>query len=276
MTAYVRAKTKIFRFQKCADYCVLNADDKYCRRLAAACPSRTLFFSASKKGGALNAWVEEGAKARRRKGTEAQKRRGAKIILKWSGKTTVLTPPALPGLHNLENAMCAALMARARGARLSDIRKAFSAFKGVEHRIEPAGTARGLIFINDSKATNVDSTVVALKALAGEGRRNIWLILGGLDKGSPYSPLKPYINRSVRAVLAIGAAALKIKKELKDSCPVTLTGTLAGALAAALAGGEKGDIVLLSPACASFDQFKDFEDRGRKFKELVTSCGKAI
>lgn len=255
MANYVTAKAKIFRFQKKEDACVFNADDKDCRRMAARCPSRTLFFSSSRKGGDLNAWVEEGAK-------------GAKIILKWNGEKTALTPPALPGRHNLENAMCAGLMALTRGVGRADIQKTFSAFKGVEHRIEPAGKTRGITFINDSKATNVDSTLVALRAL-GTARKNIWLILGGLDKGSPYTPLAPLISKSVKAVLTIGAAAEKIKKELMGAAPVISAGTIAKAVGLAGARGERGDVVLFSPACASFDQFKDYEDRGRKFKALV-------
>jgi len=260
MRGYVKAKAAIFRFQKKDDVCVFNADDARCRKMAAACPSKVLFFSSSKTGGALSAWIEEDATAQRHKDT--------KLIFSYRGKKTGMKPPALPGRHNLENAMCAGLMALTRGASPADIQKTFSAFKGVEHRIEPAGKKSGITFINDSKATNVDSTLVALKALA-DGRKNIWLILGGLDKGSPYAPLIPYLKSSVKTVLAIGAAAAKIKKELGSAARVVTAGTIAKALAAALAGGAKGDIVLLSPACASFDQFKDFEDRGRKFKELV-------
>ena len=251
MANYIKAKTKIFRFQNKNDTCVFNADDAYCRRYAAGCPSKKLFFSSSKKGGTLSAWAENG-----------------RLIFRLDGKRHILAAPALPGLHNLENAMCAGLMALARGVSPADIQKTFSAFKGVEHRIEPAGKTRGITFINDSKATNVDSTLVALKAL-GTDRKNIWLILGGLDKGNPYAPLAPLIGRSVKTVLTIGAAAQKIEKELKGAAPIISAVTMAKAVAAASARGEAGDIVLFSPACASFDQFKDFEDRGRKFKELV-------
>ena len=252
MANYIKAKTKIFRFQKKEDACIFNYDDEYCRRYSRLCPSRKFFFSSSQKGGALTAWAEE----------------GAKIIFNWNGKKTAITPPLLPGRHNLENAMCAGLMALTRGVGLSDIQKTFSAFKGVEHRIEPAGQSRGITFINDSKSTNVDSTVVALRALGTE-RRNIWLILGGLDKGNPYAPLTPLINKSVKTVLTIGTAAPKIEKELRGAAPIINADTVAEAVTAATARGEKGDIVLLSPACASFDQFKDYEDRGRKFKALV-------
>ncbi len=251
MENYISAKTKVFRFQKKNDACVFNADDAYCRQIAGRCPSRKFFFSSSRKGGRLNAWVE-----------------GGRLVFSLDGERHVLTAPALPGRHNLENAMCAGLMALTRGVDRADIQKTFSAFKGVEHRIEPAGKKRGIAFINDSKATNVDSTLVALRAL-GKRRRNIWLILGGLDKGNPYFPLAPLISKSVKAVLTIGAASVKIGNELKDAAPIISAGTMAKAVAVALHRGEKGDIVLFSPACASFDQFRDFEDRGRKFKALV-------
>lgn len=259
MARYVKAKTRIFSSQTRADACIFNADDRYCRRIAAACPSRKFFFSSFGTGGRLDAWLERPA---------GSKKSGTMIVLKHGGKTVRLVPPDLPGVHNLENAMCAALMALSRGVRPGDIQKVFSSFKGVEHRIEPVRRARGMVFINDSKATNVDSTLVALKAVGGE-RKNIWLILGGLDKGSPYAPLAPWLKRSVKAVLAIGAAAPKITRELRTAARVINAGTISGALAGALAGGERGDIVLLSPACASFDQFRDFEDRGRQFKKLV-------
>ncbi|MBI4802338.1 MAG: UDP-N-acetylmuramoyl-L-alanine--D-glutamate ligase [Elusimicrobia bacterium] len=258
MSRYIAAKAKVFKFQRDGDFCVFNYDDKYCRRLAASCPSGALFFSSSKKGGALNAWLEEGVKAQRRK--------SAKIIFSFNGKKSRVTPPAPPGLHNLENAMCAGLMALGRGIRPRTIEKTFRAFKGVEHRIEPVGTVKDMVFINDSKATNVNSTLTALKALGG--RKNIWLILGGLDKGSPYKPLAPYIEKHVKFVLTIGSAAPKIEKEL-SSASVIRAGAMSEAVSQAFQKGGKGDIVLLSPACASFDQFKDFEDRGKKFKELV-------
>lgn len=249
MAAYIAAKARAFRFQRGTDFCVFNRDDGRCRLLARSAPSRALFFSSTKKGGGLNAWVE-----------------GGRIVFSFGGKKCRVTPPDLPGRHNLENAMCAGLMALSRGVSPEAIEKAFRAFKGVEHRIEPVRMLKGVSFVNDSKATNVDSTLVALKALGG--RRNIWLILGGLDKGSPYAPLLPYIRSSVRRVLTIGSAAPRIEKELAG-CPLTACGDMAAAVSEAFRNGEKGDIALLSPACASFDQFKDYEDRGRKFKALV-------
>jgi UDP-N-acetylmuramoylalanine--D-glutamate ligase len=158
-------------------------------------------------------------------------------------------------------------MALAAGVKPETLKKAFSGFKGVEHRIETARALDGVTFINDSKATNVDSTLVALKAL---GRtKNIHLILGGLDKGNPYSPLKPLLRKYVKEILTIGSAAGKIEKELSGACRLRPVKTLETAVKTARASALGGDLVLLSPACASFDQFSDYEDRGRKFKELV-------
>ncbi len=250
MAAYVEAKARVFTGQAPDACCVFNYEDEYCRSLAKTCPSRALFFSSARRGGKLNAWAQDG-----------------KLFFRAGKAAFSVKPPALPGAHNLENAMCAGLMALNCGASRADLAGVFASFKGVEHRIEDAGSARGVRFVNDSKATNVDSTLVALKALGG--RRNIWLILGGLDKGNPYAPLLPFIRRDVKAVLTIGAAAPKIEAELAGSCPVITSLTMENACRNALQLAEKGDIVLFSPACASFDQFKDFEDRGRKFKALV-------
>jgi UDP-N-acetylmuramoylalanine--D-glutamate ligase len=250
MAAYVRAKARIFAGQGKDDFCVFNYEDAYCRALAKKCPSKALFFSSARRGGRLNAWAC-----------------GGKLFFRLGKLLFSVNPPALPGAHNQENAMCAGLMALACGAARADLAKVFAAFGGVEHRIEPAGTVRGVRFVNDSKGTNVDSTVVALKALGG--KRNIWLILGGLGKGLPYAPLVPLIKKSVKGVLTIGEDAPKIEAELAGACPLVTAGTMQNACREILQLSEKGDIALFSPACASFDQFLDFEDRGRKFKAFV-------
>ena len=250
MAAYVKAKERVFKFQSPDACCVFNYEDAYCRKLAKSCPSRVLFFSSKRRGGRLSAWAEAG-----------------KLFFKKGKKTVSIKPPALPGAHNLENAMCAALMALESGASPAAVKKVFASFKGVEHRIEPAGSVKGVKFINDSKATNVDSTLVALKALGL--KKNIWLILGGLDKGNPYAPLIPLIKKSVKSVLTIGEAAAKIERELGAAAPLISSGDMERACRAILQNAAPGDIALFSPACASFDQFKDFEDRGRKFKALV-------
>jgi len=250
MAAYVAAKAKVFSSQAADACCVFNYEDKYCRELARRCPSKPLFFSSARSGGRLHAWAAQG-----------------KLFFKAAGREFSARPPALPGAHNLENAMCAGLMALHCGAGPAAVRKAFAAFKGVEHRIEPVRTVRGISFINDSKGTNVDSTVVALKALGS--RRNVWLILGGQGKGLPYAPLIPLIKKSVKGVLTIGADAPKIEAELAGAAPLVTALTMETACREILQLGGRGDIALFSPACASFDQFKDFEDRGRKFKAFV-------
>lgn len=255
MENYIKAKTKIFTDQEPGDYCIFNHADAFCLEMSKNCPSGKLFFSSSSTWKGLNAAFENG-----------------KILVNFKSVKKSIAPPKLPGTHNIENAMAAALMALAAGAKFCDVEAAFAGFKGVEHRIEEAGTIKEIRFINDSKATNVDSTLIALKAL---GRtRNIWLILGGLDKGSSYAPLAPFIRNYVKAVLTIGSAAHKIEKELKGTSAIMSSKTLKKAVETAYKKASRGDVILLSPACASFDQFSDFEDRGRQFKQIVSSLKK--
>ncbi|MHB0997087.1 MAG: UDP-N-acetylmuramoyl-L-alanine--D-glutamate ligase [Elusimicrobiales bacterium] len=250
MAAYVKAKERVFKFQDKAACCVFNFEDRYCRDLAKRCPSQALFFSSRRKGGKLSAWAD-----------------GDKLVFRKGKDSFRAAPPALPGAHNLENAMCAGLMALESGASPAVVKRGFAAFRGVEHRIEPAGSVSGVSFVNDSKGTNADSTVVALKAL-GE-KKNVWLILGGRGKGLPYAPLIPLVRKSVKGVLTIGEDAPKIEAELAGAAPVITAVTVQNACREILQLAAKGDIALFSPACASFDQFRDFEDRGRKFKAFV-------
>ncbi|MDE2143046.1 MAG: UDP-N-acetylmuramoyl-L-alanine--D-glutamate ligase, partial [Elusimicrobia bacterium] len=220
-------------------------------------PAERLYFGT--KAAHVHAW-EEGGKLHFR--------------LPGAKKEAVLIPPKLPGRHNLENALAAGLLGFARGIKPAAIQRAFKSFKGVPHRIEDCGTARGVRCVNDSKATNVDSAMVALKAFEPGGKR-LLLIMGGLHKGSPYAPLKPWIEKTVKGILTIGSAARRIEEDLAGLVPVFPCGDLATAVDTALRIGAKGDVLLLSPACASFDQFRDFEDRGDRFKELVRAAAKA-
>lgn len=249
MENYRSAKKKIFSMQRPEAFCVFNAADQECVRLAASCQSKKLWFSSS--SGTANARVG-----------------GGKLFFNFDDVSCEITPPSLPGVHNLENAMCVGLMALAAGAPPESVGRAFAAFRGVEHRLEEAGTVRGVRCINDSKATNVDSTATALRALHS-GRKNIWLILGGQDKGSPYAPLAPLIAESVKKMLLIGEASAKIEGELGGVVHFERAVTMEKALDYCLAHAQEGDILLLSPACASFDQFRDFEHRGESFKALV-------
>lgn len=257
MEAYVAAKAKVFRQQTPGDACVFNADDPLVYKLSRECPSEKLYFGT--KAPHVHAWEEKG-----------------KLMFELPGwkKAVALVPPKLPGRHNLENAMAAGLLGLARGIKPAAVQKAFRYFRGVEHRIEDCGVVRGIRCVNDSKATNVDSTLVALKALEPVGKR-LLLILGGLHKGSPYTILRPWIDKTVKGILTVGAAARRIEEDLSGVVPIFPCGDLATAVDTALKIGEKGDVLLLSPACASFDQFKDFEDRGRQFKALVKAAAKA-
>lgn len=251
MRRYIDAKARIFREQAGDDVCVFNAHDPLAMKLSRECQSRRLYFG--EKGPHVHAWED-----------------GGRIVARLPGskKETRFVPPALPGRHNVENAMAAVLLALARGLAPAKIQAALKAFKGVEHRIEEAGVVSGVRCVNDSKATNVDSTMVALKSFERE-RDKILLILGGLHKGSPYTPLRPLVERSVKGILTIGSAARKIEEDLGGVKPIFPCGDLATAVDTGLRIASKGDILLLSPACASFDQFRDYEHRGRAFKELV-------
>jgi UDP-N-acetylmuramoylalanine--D-glutamate ligase len=140
-------------------------------------------------------------------------------------------------------------------------------FPGVEHRLEFVAEISGVSFYNDSKATNVDATLKALQAFSG----GLFVILGGKDKGGDYAPLIPLLRERARAVLLIGAAAEKIATQLDGAVPFESVGTLEQAVALAYEHARAGDTVLLAPACASFDQFENYEHRGRVFKQLVRS-----
>jgi len=171
----------------------------------------------------------------------------------------------LKGAHNLENvlaAVCAGMLTRSEPHR---IRRAVQEFKAVEHRLEYVATLRGVEFYNDSKATNVDATIKALESFPA----NIHLILGGKDKGSDYTVLKPLLKERARRVYTIGAAAEKIESHLGGIVEVVRAGTLDAAVKRAAASAQSGDVVLLAPACASFDQFDNYEHRGRVFKQTV-------
>ena len=184
---------------------------------------------------------------------------------------------ALRGQHNLENVLAAAGAAFLAGAEPAAIAAGVRSFPGVEHRLEFVAEIAGVSFFNDSKATNVDATLKAIEAFPGR----LFVILGGQDKGSDYAPLAEPLRRRAREVLLIGAAAEKISAQLSPApaeppaFPIEQAGTLDRAVALAFAHARPGDTVLLAPACASFDQFQNFEHRGRLFKQYVHALGAA-
>ncbi len=181
----------------------------------------------------------------------------------------------LRGRHNLQNAMAAAAVCLARGLDPEPVREGLHSFAGVPHRLEQVAEVDGVLFVNDSKATNVASTLVALEAMAGGGLP-VHLILGGQGKGQDFAPLRDSVRNCCRAVYLIGEDAPAIEQSLSGKAALAgrelalrMCGELDRALAQAAAAAVAGEVVLLSPGCASFDQFADFEARGECFRELV-------
>jgi UDP-N-acetylmuramoylalanine--D-glutamate ligase len=170
----------------------------------------------------------------------------------------------LKGAHNLENVLAAVSAGLLMGCAPEKIRQAVRDFKAVEHRLEFVATIGGVDYYNDSKATNVDATIKALESFPA----NIHLILGGKDKGSDYSVLNDLLRERAKRIYTIGAAAAKIESQIKG-VEVVHAETLENAIRKAHAVAQPGDVVLLAPACASFDQFKSYEHRGKVFKEIV-------
>lgn len=175
---------------------------------------------------------------------------------------------ALQGKHNIYNSMAAGIAARTTDIRKETVRESFSDFQNVEHRLEKVNTVHGIEFINDSKATNVNSAWYALESME---KPVIWIV-GGQDKGNDYKILESVVKDKVKAIICLGLDNKKIHRAFKDIVPdITDTLSATAAVKAAYKKGKKGDVVLLSPCCASFDLFKNYEDRGRQFKEAVRS-----
>ncbi len=192
----------------------------------------------------------------------------AKIHLKWKGEEMQMSINdfKLKGKHNQYNSMAASLAATAVDIRKEKIREALQTFESLEHRMETVATIRGVEFINDSKATNVNSTWFALESM----EKPVILILGGVDKGNDYSTLKEMVTEKVKAIVCMGTDNLKIHEAFGDNVALMVNTTSAvEAVQAAFHFANKGDVVLLSPACASFDLFKNYEDRGKQFKQAV-------
>jgi UDP-N-acetylmuramoylalanine--D-glutamate ligase len=173
---------------------------------------------------------------------------------------------ALQGKHNLYNSMAAGIAARVLDLRKEVVRESLSDFRSIEHRLEHVSTVHGIEFVNDSKATNINSTWYALESF----NKPVILILGGVDKGNDYSMLTDLVKEKVKAIICLGKENKKIVKAFKDVVETIVeTGSADEAVKAGYRLGKSGDVVLLSPACASFDLFENYEDRGRQFKKAV-------
>lgn len=250
---YANAKARLFETQCPGDFAVLNYDDATCRGYAERTRAEVYWFSSSWK-------VPQG--------------------VSMSGEELYLDDRAfmkrsqikLRGMHNVENVMAAALITHLAGANLDALGAAVESFAGVEHRIEFVRKLDGVEYYNDSKATNVDATLKAIEAFP----HGLWIILGGKDKGGDYAPLRNPLHERAKAALLIGAeppypyaAAPLLRKALAGAVPMVDCGTLNRAVQYAREHAQAGDIVLLAPACASFDQFQHYEQRGRVFKQVV-------
>jgi len=250
---YVNAKARLFENQRAGDVAVLNADDPVTVGLAQRTSARTIWFSGTHT--VSGAWLDK-----------------EDIVLDGEPLLNV-RQLRLRGRHNYENVMAAALIAREAGAQPAQIAQAAATFAPVEHRLELVREINGVAYYNDSKATSVDATLKAIDAFPG----GLWIILGGKDKGSDYTVLREPLRTKARAALLIGAAARKIASQLADdTAPLVQCGTLAAAVEEAYRSAEPGDTVLLAPACSSFDQFENFEQRGRVFKELVNALAEGV
>jgi UDP-N-acetylmuramoylalanine--D-glutamate ligase len=250
---YALAKERIFAAQNATDCVVLNADNPRAAQAAVRSKAPVYWFSIehSVKQGA---WVQEGS-----------------VVFRSAPDAEVesilpLSRIPLKGEHNVENVLAAVCAARLAGVPADAITRAIEKFQAVEHRLEFVASIHGVEFYNDSKATNVDATAKAVAAFPG----GIHLILGGKDKGSDYTTLSPLLRSRVRAVYTIGSAAAKIESQLRGVVSIHSCETLANAVAAAASAARAGDVVLLAPACSSFDQFENYEQRGRVFKQLVS------
>ena len=250
--SYAAAKARIFANQRAGDVAVVNLDDPEAVRVAGSLRVPAYGFSRGPTPSNLKFLA----------GTASAQERGFQL---WRGEAYSVNNRSLRGPHNLQNAMAATLLARLCGVERQSIQRALDRFPGLPHRLEWVRTLQGIEWINDSKATNVDSTVVALNALEGP----IWLIAGGRGKGAPYRPILGAGESKVQGVLTLGEDAARVEAELGGRFAVYRCVDLQAAVAQARGLARSGDTVLLSPACASYDQFRNFEHRGEVFKSLV-------
>ncbi|MBB5328628.1 UDP-N-acetylmuramoylalanine--D-glutamate ligase [Edaphobacter lichenicola] len=249
---YVAAKERIFERQGPGDALVLNGDDRVTQMSAARAKSEVFWFSGT-KAVRRGAFVRDG-------------------VIVWVEKEGGVTEPIMPvsevhlkGAHNIENVLAAVCAARLAKVSAESIRASVATFRAVEHRLELVRKLNGVEFYNDSKATNVDATMKAVASFS----KGIHLILGGKDKDSDYGTMAELLKERVKAVYTIGSAAEKIERQLHGVVKMVAAGTMQTAVTEAAKAAAVGDVVLLSPACSSFDQFENYEHRGRVFRQLV-------
>lgn len=256
---YAMAKHRLFMNQTAEDVAILNADDEITASWATGLKANVVMFSIRRE-------LEEGLFLRENQ-----------LVARSGGKERVLTTREeifLRGLHNVENVLAAMAAGLACGAGPESMRETVREFRGVEHRIEFVTEIAGVKFYNDSKATSVDAASKALEALSsGEGKTI--LILGGRGKNAPYRPLIDLIESTVRRLVLIGEDADNIEAQLAGHADIVRAGSVEDAVAKGFAAAVRGDCVLLAPACASFDMFRSFEERGEVFKKAVRELSAA-
>ena len=254
LTDYAAAKHRVFTNQIATDVAILNADDPIVSSWAKGLRAHVVQFSSTRE-------LDEGLFLRGRE-LVSRTRDGERVLL-------TRDEMKLRGTHNVENVLAAMAAGLACGAAPESLRGTVRRFQPVEHRLEEVAEVKGVRFFNDSKATSVDATMKALEAFAGEPGKVV-LILGGKGKQAPYSPLADLIKARVRKMILIGEDAPVIESELKGAAPFERASDMHDAVERAFAAAEAGDVVLLAPACASFDMFESFEHRGRVFKDEVS------
>ena len=250
---YAAAKHRLFMNQTADDVAILNADDEITASWASGLKANVVTFSVKKE-------LDEGLFTR-----------GRDLICRANGKEKVLTTRDdifLRGLHNVENVLASLAAGLACGAAPDSMRETIRNFKGVEHRIEFVTEIEGVKFYNDSKATSVDAALKALEALSQSEGKTI-LILGGRGKNAPYAPLADLIEKSVRVIVTIGEDAENIENQLRNHAEILRADSMPDAVKKGYEAAESGDAVLLAPACASFDMFKSYEERGKVYKDSV-------
>ncbi|MDR0311453.1 MAG: UDP-N-acetylmuramoyl-L-alanine--D-glutamate ligase [Acidobacteriota bacterium] len=247
---YVAAKARIFMNQAAGDFAVLNADDQQTASIINSVRVRPLFFSRTGE-------IPAGVFIRNRR------------VIFHNGKSEKELFPVdavrIKGAHNMENVLASSLLALCAGAPPESLEAGIRKFNGVEHRLEHVASIGGVSYFNDSKATNVDAVIKALEAFPGR----IHLIAGGRDKGGDFTVLRPVVGERVTQLILIGEAAGKMRRALSGAADIREAASMSEAVKAGRAAARPGDVVLLAPACASFDMFENFEHRGRAFKDAV-------
>jgi len=255
LKSYTDAKLRLLENQTEEDFVVLNWDDLVTSKLAPLSRAKSLFFS-TKSELKVGSYVKNG-----------------NLVFQLNGKMGEIIPVediGIKGPHNLSNSAAACAICGVLGVKRESMEKALRKFKGVEHRLEEVAIIDQIRFVNDSKATNADSLSYALQSI----KEPIFLIAGGRDKGGDFNRLRERVQKEVKGLILLGEAKEKLKNAFADLVPTYLVDSLPEGVKLGFRKAEKGDCVLLSPGCASFDMFKDYEERGRVFKDAVLNLKK--